>query len=143
MFFIHDGSHEHIAIRNEAFLFGAPERYHHAGEPGFGVARTSTVEPTEFDFGHEGRNGHAIDGDRIHVGFQQESPIGVSTGEMCEHIRSPGQDIIDAIFDCGVPPEFGNGGGAARFTGTTGIECIDAVDSDQMFEQFDNIHICT
>lgn len=138
VFFIHDGGEQDLAWRGDAGFFEGGEGVHHGGEAGLGIAGAAAIHAAIADDGVEGRDGHALDGNGVRMGFEDEAAVRIETGEAGDDVGAAGEDLLLPDLDAALLEKLADVGGDGALAGAAVIGGIDAVDADEICQGLDD-----
>lgn len=132
VFLVHDGGEPDLAEGRFAAGVDVGDGVHHGGEAGLVIDGAAAVELAIADDRIEGVDGHAFDGDGVHVGLEDEAAGGVEAGDAGDDVVAAGKDLLLPDLDAALLEEAADVGGHLFFAGAAIIGTVDAVDADEV-----------
>lgn len=144
MFFIDNGSENHIARGLLMVCLHGCEGCQHAREPSFRVAASASEELSVLDGRVPRGNCHGVDANGVHVGFEQQFFGAVFPRQNSEYILASGKNGLAGRLKVVCVAEIFNIVCHGSFTGTLRggpdrVEGVDAVDSNKVAQDCDGI----
>ena len=115
------------------------DRMKHSGKPALGVATPASVEMSVRDDGIKRRNGHALDAHGIGVRLEDDAAGPVSSGDFREDVWATGKDFVRFGFNAERLEAIENPVCDCALARTSLVSWVDAVDSDELCEEFDDV----